>query len=91
MQTHWPSRTPAPTVTKRTLRPLQAAAITSRISFGPRAKQKVLPPRGAMAREGMSPELLCSDIDGFSLPAAVRVQAHERKRLEQQCRCPTSG
>ena len=39
-----------------------------------------------MAREGMSRELLCSDIDGFSLHAAVRVEAPDRKRLEQLCR-----
>ena len=39
-----------------------------------------------MAREGMARELLCSDIDGFSLHAAVRVEAHYRKRLEQLCR-----
>jgi hypothetical protein len=32
----------------RTLRPLQAAAITYRIAFGPRAGQKVLTWRGAM-------------------------------------------
>ena len=70
----------------RTLRPLQAAAITYRIAFGPRAGQKVLTLRGAMAREGMARELLCCDIDGFSLHAAVRVEAHERKRLEQLCR-----
>ena len=37
--------------------------------------------RGAMARE-----LLCCDIGGFSLHAAVRVEAHERKRLEPLCR-----
>ena len=42
--------------------------------------------RGAMAREGMARQLLCSDIDGFSLHAAVRVEAHDRKRLEQLCR-----
>jgi hypothetical protein len=34
----------------------------------------------------MARELLCCDIDGFSLHAAVRVEAHERKRLEQLCR-----
>ena len=39
-----------------------------------------------MARFGLARELLCSDIDGFSLHAAVRVEAHERKRLEQLCR-----
>lgn len=70
----------------RTLRPLQAAAITYRIAFGLRAGQKVLTLRGAMAREGMARELLCCDIDGFSLHAAVQVDAHERKRLEQLCR-----
>jgi hypothetical protein len=70
----------------RTLRPLQAAAITYRIAFGPRAGQKVLTLRGAMARFGLARELLCCDIDGFSLHAAVRVQAHDRKRLEQLCR-----
>jgi hypothetical protein len=42
--------------------------------------------REGMAREGMARELLCCDIDGFSLHAAVRVDAHERKRLEQLCR-----
>jgi len=73
----------------RTLRPLQVAAITYRIAFGPRAGQKVLTLRGALAREGMARELLCSDIGGFSLHAAVRVEAHERKRLEQLCRTIT--
>ena len=29
---------------------------------------------------------LCADIDGFSLRAAVRVDALDRKRLEQRCR-----
>ena len=33
----------------------------------------------------MARELLCCDIDGFSLHAAVRVEAHERKRLERLC------
>jgi len=70
----------------RTLRPLQAAAITYRIAFGPRAGQKVLSVRGAMPREGAARQPLCADINGFSLHAAVRVQAHDRKRLEQLCR-----
>jgi hypothetical protein len=35
----------------RSLRPLQAEAITYRIAFGPRAGHKVLALRGAMARE----------------------------------------
>lgn len=29
---------------------------------------------------------LCADIDGFSLHAAVRVEAHDRRRQEQLCR-----
>lgn len=36
-----------------------------------------------MAREGMARELLCSDIDGFSLHATVQVKAHDRQRLER--------
>ena len=70
----------------RTLRPLQAAAITYRIAFGPRAGQKVLTLRGAMPREDRARQPQCADIDGFSLHAAVRVEAHDRKRLEQLCR-----
>ena len=70
----------------RTLWPLQAAAITYRIAFGPRAGQKVLTLRGAMPREDRTRQPLCADIDGFSLHAAVRVEAHDRKRLEQLCR-----
>ena len=70
----------------RTLRPLQAAAVTYRIAFGPRAGQKVLTLKSAMPREGTAGQPLCADIDGFSLHAAVRVEAHDRKRLEQLCR-----
>ena len=55
----------------RTLRPLQAAAITYRIAFGPRAGQKVLTLRGAMPREGTARQPLCADIDGFSQPACI--------------------
>ena len=73
----------------RTLRPLQTAAITYRIAFGPRAGQKVLTLRGAMPREDRARQPLCADIDGFSLHAAVRVEAHDRKRLEQLCRYVT--
>jgi hypothetical protein len=39
-----------------------------------------------MPREATARQPLCADIDGFSLHAAVRVEAHERKRLEQLCR-----
>ncbi|MFO1112273.1 MAG: transposase [Bradyrhizobium sp.] len=55
-------------------------------SLGPRAGQKVLTLRGAMPREEWVRQPLCADIDGFSLHAAVRVEARDRKRLEQLCR-----
>jgi hypothetical protein len=42
----------------RTLRPLQAAAITYCIAFGPRAGQKVLTLRGAMPREDAARQAL---------------------------------
>jgi hypothetical protein len=54
--------------------------------LGPRAGQKVLTLRGAMPRKTAARQPLCVDIDGFSLHAAVRVEAHDRKRLEQLCR-----
>ncbi len=52
------------------MRPLQAAAITYRIAFGPRAGQKVLTLRGAAPHESAARQPLCADIDGFSLHAA---------------------
>ena len=70
----------------RTLRPLQAAACTYRIAFGPRAGQKVLTLKGAMPRETDFKQTLCADIEGFSLHAAVRCGADDRKALEQLCR-----
>lgn len=73
----------------RTLRPLQAAAVTYRIAFGPPAGQKVLTLRGATPRETAVRPPLCADIDGFSPHAAVRVEANNRKRLEQLCHCIT--
>jgi len=70
----------------RPLRPLQAAACPYRIAFGPRAGQKVLALRGAVPREGTARQPMCADIDGLSLHVAVRVDASDRKRLEQLCR-----
>ncbi len=52
----------------RTLWPLQAAAVTYRIAFGPRAGQKVLTLRGATPRETAARQPLCADIDGFTRP-----------------------
>lgn len=71
----------------RPLRPLQAAALTCRIAFGPsRAGQEVLTLRGAVPRECAARQPPCADIDGFSSHAAVRVEANDRRRLEQLCR-----
>jgi hypothetical protein len=70
----------------RVLRPLQAAACTYRIAFGPRAGQKVLTLQGAMPREMDFKQTLCADSNGFSLHAAVRCAADDRQALEQPCR-----
>ena len=70
----------------RALRPLQAAACTYRIAFGPRAGQKVLTLQGAMPRESDFNQTLCADNNGFSLHAAVRCAADDRHALEQLCR-----
>lgn len=68
------------------LRPLQAAACTYRIAFGPRAGQKVLTLQGAMPMETEFKQTLCADIDGFSLHAVVRCGADDRQALDQLCR-----
>jgi hypothetical protein len=73
----------------RALRPLQAAACTYRIAFGPRAGQKVFTVQGAMPRDAARAQELCADHQGFSLHAAVRCDADERQRLEQLCRYVT--
>ena len=39
-----------------------------------------------MPRDGAARQRLRADIEGFSLHGAVRVEAHDRKRLEQLCR-----
>jgi hypothetical protein len=70
----------------RVLRPLQAAACTYRIAFGPRAGQKVLTLQGATPRDADFNQTLCADVDGFSLHAAVRCGADDRQALEQLCR-----
>ena len=69
----------------RALTPLQAAACTYRIALGPHAGQKVLslqtvPSRAADSTPG------CVNAHGFSLHAAVRCNAHQRKELERLCR-----
>ena len=68
------------------LRPLQAAACTYRIAFGPRAGLKVLTLQCAMPRDAVFKQTLCADNNGFSLHAAVRCAADDRQALEQLCR-----
>ena len=63
-----------------------AAACAYRIACGPRAGQKVLTLQGAMPRETDFKQMLCADIDGVSLHAAVRCGADDRQALEQLCR-----
>ena len=67
----------------------QAAAITYRIAFGPRAGQNVLTVQGAMPRQTEFKQTLCADINGFSLHAVVRCAADDRDALEQLCRTIT--
>ena len=64
----------------------RAAACTYRIAFGPRAGQKVLTVQNAMPRDARFKQALCANLQGFSLRAAVRCAADERKSLEQLCR-----
>jgi hypothetical protein len=70
----------------RTLQPLQAAAITHRIAFGPRAGRNVLTLRGAMAREPRRASRCALASTATGPHAAVRVEAKDRKRPEQLCR-----
>ena len=70
----------------RVFRPLQAAACTYHIAFGPRAGQKVLTLQGVMPSEKDFKQTLCADSNGFSPHAAVRCGADDRQALEQLCR-----
>jgi len=69
-----------------TLGPLQAAACTYRIAFGPRAGQKVLSLSTA-APAPMVPATAqrCVDAQGFSLHAETRLAINQRHKLEQLC------
>ena len=62
----------------------QRALIASPSS--PRAGQKVLTVQGVMPRDAGFEQALCANMQGFSLHAAVRCGADERKSLEQLCR-----
>ncbi|MGH8472943.1 MAG: transposase, partial [Gammaproteobacteria bacterium] len=68
------------------LGPLQAAACTYRIAFGPRAGQKVLSLQTVPTQGPPPASVRCVSEQGFSLHAEVRCAAHQRKKLEHLCR-----
>ncbi len=68
------------------LAPLQSAACTYRIAFGPRAGQKVLCLKTVPTQEPKVTAKRCVSEHGFSLHADVRCAAHQRKQLERLCR-----
>jgi hypothetical protein len=68
------------------LAPLQAASCTYRIALGPRAGQKVLRLRSLPSTDKPSMSGLCANAHGFSLHAAVRCGADQRRQLEHLCR-----
>ena len=70
----------------RALTPLQAASCTYRIALGPSAGQKLLSLQTLPARAAQPTSALCANAHGYSLHAAVRCGAHQRKRLERLCR-----
>jgi Putative transposase/Transposase zinc-binding domain len=68
------------------LTPLQAAACTYRIAFGPRAGQKVLTLQSVPNRMTPSTSPRCVNARGFSLHAEVRCAINQRHQLEHLCR-----
>jgi hypothetical protein len=68
------------------LAPLQAAACTYRIAFGPRAGQKVLTLQTAPNPVAPSTQQRCVNAQGFSLHAEVRLAINQRHKLEHLCR-----
>jgi len=72
--------------TDRALAPLQAASCTYRIALGPRAGQKVLSLQSLPSQARPSSQELRVKAHGFSLHAAVRWRADQRRELEHLCR-----
>ena len=56
----------------RAVRPLQAAACTYRIAFGPRAGQKVFTVQAAMPRDITFTDALCTDVQGSAFTGGAR-------------------
>jgi Putative transposase len=76
----------AETDTDGALRSLQAASCTYRVALGPRAGQKVLSLQSLPSAARASTPELRVNAHGFSLHAAVRWGADQRKKLEHLCR-----
>jgi hypothetical protein len=76
----------ADTDAENPLASLQSASCTYCIVLGPRAGQKVLRLHTVAGREEKPRNVLCTDAYGFSLHAAVRCGADQRKQLERLCR-----
>jgi hypothetical protein len=71
------------------LLPLQQAACTYRIAWGPRAGQKVLTLQGANPADEAAAQALCAQHSGFSLHAGVCCAAQDRRGLERLVRYVT--
>jgi len=76
----------AETDTDGALRVLQDASCTYRIALGPRAGQKLLSLQSLPSQVTASTPELRVNAHGFSLHAAVRWRADQRKELEHLCR-----
>ena len=76
----------AETDSSTAMTPLQSAACTYRIAFGPRAGQKVLSLQSIPSAETQHTKQRCANEQGFSLHAEVRCAMNQRKKLEQLCR-----
>jgi len=76
----------AETDTDAAMAPLQSAACTYRIAFGPRAGQKVLSLQSVPRFDAQPTQQLCANAQGFSLHAEVRCAMNRRHKLEQLCR-----
>jgi len=65
---------------------LGAAAVQGRTALGERAGQRDQRIGQGSRHEPFVKASLCADVDGFSLHAAVRVEARDRQGLEKLCR-----
>lgn len=64
---------------------LQAASITYRVAYGPRAGQKILTLQGLPTTK-KSNDRIAVQMSGFSMHAGVACNKGERKKLEHMCR-----